>query len=115
MISICSFMALSYCSKLHFRQGNEASIMTSFEAGMMFTIIIKVVMSLLGMWSLGFNGYIEPSLNEEILLTHLCAKWRININLPKLEKLAKILDTLTEALNAKKYFDRELEELVTND
>ena len=86
--------------------------MTSFEVGMMFTIIIKVVMSAFGMWYISFNGYIEPSLNEEILLTHLCVKWQINTNLPKLEKLSKILETLTDALNAKKNFDREIEELV---
>ena len=112
MVLVGGFLLLSYCSKLHMQHGNEASIMTSFEVGMMFTIIIKVVMSAFGMWYVSFNGYIEPSLNEEILLTHLCVKWQINTNLPKLEKLSKILETLTDALNAKKNFDREIEELV---
>ena len=115
MISVGTFLVLSYCSKLYLRQGNEASTMTSFEAGMMFTIIIKVLMNIIGMWPTTYNIYIEPSLNEEILLTHLCAKWRIDNNLPKLEKLTKILDTLTQALNAKKEFDRQAEELASKE
>ena len=86
--------------------------MTSFEVGMMFTITIRVLMTMFGMWNLSFNGYIEPSLKEELLLTHLCVKWQINTNLPKLEKLSMIFDTLTEALTAKSNFDKALEELV---
>ena len=83
MISVGTFFFLSYCSKLHMQQGNEVYIITSFEIGMMFTIIIKVVMNIFSMWPSTFHSYIEPSLNEEILLTHLCAKWRIDNNLPK--------------------------------
>ena len=86
--------------------------MTSFEVGMMFTITIRVLITMFGMWNLSFNGYIEPSIKEELLLTHLCVKWQINTNLPKLEKLSMIFDTLTEALTAKKDFDKALEELV---
>ena len=115
MIGIGIFILLSYCSKLHMMQGNEASIMTSLEIGMVVTIIFKVSMNMLGFWPTTFLGYIEPSLNEEILLTHICAKWNIDNNLPKLEKLDTILRTLTEALNAKKEIDRKAEELASKE
>lgn len=112
IVLVSGFLLLSYSSKLHMFQGSEASIMTSFEVGMMFTITIRVFMTVFGMWNLSFNGYIEPSLKEELLLTHLCVKWSIDTKLPKLEKLSMILDTLTEALTAKKNFDKALEDLV---
>ena len=115
MIGIGCFLLLSYCAKLHMLQGNEASIMTSFEIGMVFTIVIKVMMNIVGMWPTTFHGYIEPSFNEEILLTHICMKWRIDNNLPKLEKLDAILKTLTEALNAKKAIDKRAEELASKE
>ena len=75
IVIVSSFLLLSYSSKLHMNQGSEASVMTSFEVGMMFTIVIKILMTVFGMWNLSFNGYIEPSLKEELLLTHLCVKW----------------------------------------
>ena len=82
---------------------------------MMFTIIIKVVMNAFGMWPSTYNHYVEPTFNEEILLAHLCLKWKLNGNLPRLEKLTIIVDTLTGALSSKVSFDRKVEDLAIED
>lgn len=113
MITVGTFIILSYCAKLHLMLGSEASIMTSFEIGMILTIMIKVIMNVLGLWPTVFLDYVEASLNEEILLAHICAKWNIDNNLPKLQKLSTIVNTLSEALNAKKEIDRKTEELAS--
>ena len=115
MVTVSSSFFLSYCAKQYMQQGSEIFIITSFEVGMMFTIIIKVVMNAFGMWPSTYNHYVEPSFNEEILLAHLCMKWKLDGNLPRLEKLTMIVDTLTSALRAKVSFDRKVEELALND
>ena len=88
------FIFASYSSKIYLLQGNEASIMTSLEMGMIFTLIIKMFISIFNLWPSRFTEYIEPSLNEQILISHLCMKWQINHKLPELDRLAKILETL---------------------
>ena len=97
-IGIGVFILLSYCSKLHMMEGNEASIMTSLEVGMVLSIILRVSMNMLGLWPTTFISYIEPSINEEILLTHICVKWNIDNSLPRLQKLDAIINTVSEAL-----------------
>ena len=79
-------------------EGNEASIMTSLEVGMVLSIILRVSMNMLGLWPTTFISYIEPSINEEILLTHICVKWNIDNSLPRLQKLDAIINTVSEAL-----------------
>jgi len=113
MIAVGTFIILNYCAKLHLILGSEASIMTSFEIGMMLTIMIKVTMNILGFWPSRYLDYVEASLNEEILLAHICAKWNIDNKLPKLEKLSTIVTTLSGALTAKKEFDKQAEELAS--
>ena len=112
-IAIGIFILLSYCSKMHLMEGNEASIMTSLEVGMVLSIILRVSMNILGLWPSTFIGYIEPSLNEEILLTHICVKWNIDNSLPRLQKLDAIIKTVSEALKAKKDFDKRAELLAS--
>ena len=114
-IAIGIFILLSYCSKLHMMEGNEASIMTSLEVGMVLSLMLRVAMNMLGLWPSNFINYIEPSLNEEILLTHICVKWNIDNTLPRLQKLDAIIKTVTEALQAKKSFDRRIEELASKE
>ena len=112
-IAVGVFILLSYCSKMHLMEGNEASIMTSLEVGMVLSIILRVLMNILGFWPSTFIGYIEPSLNEEILLTHICVKWNIDNSLPRLQKLDAIIKTVSEALQAKKDFDKRAELLAS--
>ena len=76
---------------------------------------MTILVSVTELWPEKFHCYIEPSMQEEILISYVCSKWGINSNLTKLDKLNAILEKLTKALNAKKEVDRRLEELLMND
>ena len=106
---------MSFNAKSNVIPGNEDAIINSSILSLIFAILMTILVSVTELWPEKFHCYIEPSMQEEILISYVCSKWGINSNLTKLDKLNAILEKLTKALNAKKEVDRRLEELLLND
>ena len=95
-----------YLSKIYLAMYTQQCLMTSIELGMGFAIGFLVLMIACGLWPLRPQTFMAESFpTEEFLLNHLCLKWDIETELPKLEKLSRIKQTLEGALQAKKDFD----------
>ena len=76
-------------------------IITSMEIGMGFAIIFLLFMVGCNLWPIRLSSCFDALPEEELLLNHLCIKWKISINLSKLEKMTKIQEKLDSVLAAK--------------
>ena len=106
------YIIILYLSKMYLAMYSQACLMTSIEVGMGFAIMFMVIMIVTNLWPLNpqaFHTEVFPT--EEFLLNHLCLKWDIDIELPKLEKLSRIKQTLEDALKVKAEFDQRAREL----
>ena len=87
MIAGASFLVSLYLSKLHLLQSSQTIIITSIELGMGFSILFLVFMIVTGLWPIRLSACFESLPEEELLLNHLCLKWKISTKLSKLEKM----------------------------
>ena len=76
-------------------------IITSMEIGMGFAIIFLLLMVGCNQWPIRLSTCFDALPEEELLLNHLCLKWKISTNLTKLEKMTKIQEKLDSVLAAK--------------
>lgn len=106
MIVGASFLVSLYLSKLHLLQNSQTVIITSIELGMGFAILFLIFMIVTSMWPIRLSSCFESLPEEELLLNHLCLKWKISTKLSKLEKMTKIKDKLDDVLTAKADIDK---------
>ena len=86
--------------------------MMSIELGMGFSIMFLFIMILTNLWPIRLLAFLSDAFpTEEFLLNHLCLKWDVDTELPKLEKLSRLKQALEEALQVKANFDKRAREL----
>lgn len=95
------YIFMLHLSKQHLMQNAYNTVITSIELGIGFTIIILVTMVATNFWPIRLTSYFDSFPEEEILLNHLCLKWKIDTNLSKLEKMQQVRDKLQEVLSFK--------------
>lgn len=105
-----------FLSKAHLAQYSLQILMTSVELGMGFAIIFLFMMIGCDMWHPKHLSMLirEGFPTEDFLITHLCLKWDIDNELPKLEKLTRIKQTLQDALHVKAEFDKRARQLAAD-
>lgn len=79
--------------------------------GMGFAIFFLIKMVVFNAWPIRLTACFDSLPEEELLLNHLCMKWHIGLNLPKLEKMDKIKRKLEDVLTAKAEIDKKMLEL----
>ena len=90
MIAGAIFLFILYLAKIHLMQSSQTVIITSIELGMGFAIVFLVLMIGINFWPIRLTTCFDSLPEEEILLNHLCMKWDIDTELPKLEKMTQI-------------------------
>ena len=87
MIAGAIFLFTLYLSKLHLQQSAQMVIITSMEVGMGFSIVFLLLMVGCNQWPIRLSTSFDSLPEEELLLNHLCLKWKISTKLSKLEKM----------------------------
>ena len=82
-------------------------IITSMEIGMGFAIIFLLLMVGCNQWPIRMSTCFDALPEEELLLNHLCIKWKISTNLNKLDKMTQIKQKLDSVLQAKSEIDKQ--------
>lgn len=82
--------------------------------GLGFGVVFFVIMIIANLWPIRlFSCIVEPSSQEDILLNHLCSKWEINTDQPKIEKMSAIIIKLKEVLQIKATFDKKCLDMIS--
>ena len=113
MIVGAIFLFALYLSKLHLQQSSQMVIITSMEVGMGFTIVFIILMVGCNQWPIRLSTCFDALPEEELLLNHLCLKWKISTKLSKLEKMTQIKNKLDSVLAAKVEIDKRAQELAS--
>lgn len=106
MIAGAIFLFILYLAKIHLMQSSQTVIITSIELGMGFAIVFLILMIGINFWPIRLTTCFDSLPEEEILLNHLCMKWDIDTELPKLEKMTQIKLKLDNVLKIKADMDQ---------
>ena len=99
MIAGGVYMFTLFLSKYHLMQNSQTMTTISMQMGMGFGVVFFAIMIITNLWPIRLMSCIvEPSSQEDILLNHLCSKWDINTDQPKIEKMTAIIDKLQTVL-----------------
>ena len=74
----------------HLMQSTQTVIIASIELGMGFSIVFLILMVGTGLWPIRLTTCFDSFPEEELLLSHLCIKWKVDTDLPKLEKMTLV-------------------------
>ena len=88
-------------------------IITSMEVGMGFAVVFLLLMVGSNQWPIRLSTSFDALPEEELLLNHLCIKWKISTKLSKLEKMTQIKNKLDSVLAAKVEIDKQAQELAS--
>ena len=77
------------------------------EIGMGFAIVFLLLMVGFNQWPIRLSTCFDALPEEELLLNHLCLKWKISTNLSKLAKMSQIKNKLDSVLAAKIEIDKK--------
>lgn len=63
-----------------------------------FAILFLIFMIICNLWPIRLSACFDSLPEEELLLNHLCLKWKISTKLSKLEKMDRIKQKLDDVL-----------------
>ena len=80
-----------------------------------FSIVFLILMVGTGLWPIRLTTCLDSFPEEELLLSHLCIKWKVDCDLPKLEKMNLVQQKLESVIQTKAKIDERLHELAAKD
>ena len=78
-----------------------------------FSIVFLILMVGTGLWPIRLTTCFDSFPEEELLLSHLCIKWKVDTDLPKLEKMTLVQEKLESVIQTKAKIDERFQELAS--